>query len=269
MQTLWLQPCSGGSAVSYKLRRKLLSQNFLYNRTLVKSLVRGSSVGSNDICLEIGSGKGLITTELLQHAHKVIAVELDQKLVLHLRRFLGRYPNFELHQADFLNFPLPQKPYKVFANIPFSIEGLIVRKLLDNLNSPEDSYLIVMKELAVRLSGLPHENQFSLKHKPWFEFSIYHKFKRSDFIPKPSVDCVLWRIKKREQPLLSTEEKYEWERFIEMGFGYGQNADQNLKKFLSPRQIAKISPQIGFSLKTKPGYLSLEQWLKLYKFINS
>lgn len=255
----------GGSTVLYKVRRKQLSQNFLYSRTLVNSLVRRSSIGLNDTVLEIGPGKGFITTELLNLAKRVIAVELDERLVLHLKQFLGEYPNFELHQADFLKFSLPKYPYKVFANIPFSIEGEIIRKLLDNNNPPEDCYIIVDKRLALRLSGIPNNNQFSLKHKPWFSFSIYHQFKKSDFIPEPKADSVMWRISKKENPVLPKGGRKAWEKFIEIGFGQGTPLKQNLRKMLTAEQVQRLQSKINFSLKTRPSYISFEQWLKLYK----
>lgn len=71
----------------YKVRRKLLSQNFLYNKVLINLLVRNSSIGLNDTVVEIGSGKGFITSELLKVAKKIIAIELDGKLFLHLKKF--------------------------------------------------------------------------------------------------------------------------------------------------------------------------------------
>lgn len=120
MHSMWNVTCYGGLAVLYKVRRKLLSQNFLYNRTLVNSLVRNSSIGPTDTVLEIGPGKGFITSELLKISKKVIAVELDSKLVLHLKSIFYNFRNLKLYQMDFLEFSLPQKPYKVFANIPFS-----------------------------------------------------------------------------------------------------------------------------------------------------
>lgn len=253
----------------YKVRRKLLSQNFLYSRTLVNSLVRKSSIGKNDTVLEIGPGKGFITAELLKIARKVIAAELDEKLALHLKQLLGVYPNFELYQGDFLQLPLPSFPFKVFANAPFSIEGEIIRKLLDSDNPPEDCYLVIDKRLALRLSGMPHENQFSLKHKPWFDFSIFYRFKRSDFVPQPNVDSVMWRVAKKDPPLLPLEEKKSWENFIELGFGQGQPVRANLRKQLSSKQIGKLQQNLSFSLKSKPSYLSFQQWLELYKAINS
>lgn len=255
---------SGGSAVLYKLRRKVLSQNFIYNRILIKKLVRESSIGFQDTVLEIGSGKGLITLELLNLAKRVIAVEIDPKLALHLEKFLGKNPKLDIYFANFLEFHLPKTSYKVFANIPFSVEGKIIRKLINDKNPPQDCYIVIRRDLAERLSGKYHENQFSLKYKPWFDFRIIHYFKKSDFIPKSRLDCVLWRFTKKLNPILSSDEKVEYQKFIEIAFGQGLPIKQNLKKFLHGRQIDYISRNFGFSLNSKPSYLSLEQWLKLY-----
>lgn len=252
----------------YRDRRKQLSQNFLYNRSLIQKLVRDSSIGSKDLVLEIGPGKGFITLELLGVAKKVVAVELDAKLVAHLNHHFSQLSHFELHHANILQFPLPQIPYKVFANIPFSIEGEIVRKLLGSSNPPIDTYLVVMKELATRLSGLPHDNQFSLKHKPWFDLSIQHRFKRSDFIPQPSVDSVVWRITLKTNPLLPIKDRQKWEKFIEIGFGNGTSVKQNLRKILTHQQLNQITSKLNFSLKVKPNRLSLQQWLQLYRLLS-
>lgn len=265
MLSIWIQPCAGGSDVRYKLRRKLLSQNFLCSRTLINLLVRKSSIGPNDAVLEIGPGKGFVTAELLKIAKKVVAVEFDEKLVLHLKQVLGHYPNLQICQKNFISFPLPNYPYKVFSNIPFSIEGVIVRKLLNSKNPPTDTYLIVDKRLALRLSGIPHENQFSLKHKPWFDFSIHYQFKRTDFTPVPNVDSVMWRITRKTKPLIQEGEKNSWQKFIEIGFGQGTSIKQNLSRILTKNQIQTIQTKLNFSLKLKPGYLTLDKWMVLYK----
>ena len=116
----------------YKSRRKQLSQNFLCNPRLIRELVGRSSIGRADLVLEIGPGKGFITGELLRVARQVLAVELDAKLVLHLRRYFAGESRLSVVAGDFLDQPLPTTPYKVFANVPFSIEGLIVRKLIES-----------------------------------------------------------------------------------------------------------------------------------------
>ena len=131
-----------------KQKRKLLSQNFLHSRKLVKKLIRSSSIGKADLVIEIGAGKGIITQELLQRAKNVTSIELDTHWYNYLHNKFKDTPELKLYNADFLNFPLPNTSYKVFANIPFSIEGKIIRKLIDAKNPPEDCFLIMMKELV-------------------------------------------------------------------------------------------------------------------------
>src|SRR5579859_1341783 len=100
----------------YKLRRKLLSQNFLHSHSLVSQLVRNSSLGKNDTVIEIGPGKGIITQALLNLGATVLAVELDNHLNPYLTQKLANNPHFILYGNNFLNSPLPLTPYKVFAN---------------------------------------------------------------------------------------------------------------------------------------------------------
>lgn len=253
----------------YKLRRRILSQNFIYNRKLIQKLIRRSSIGSFDTILEIGPGKGFITSELLKIATKVIAVEIDSKLTLHLKKFLGNNSKLDLYLANFLDFSLSKTEYKVFANIPFSIEGKIVRKLLEDKNPPKDCYLIVRKDLAERLSGFYFNNQFSIKNKPFFDFTICHQFYSADFIPRTNINCVMWRITKRKYPLIPYEFKKDYQKFIELSFGQGLPVNQNLKKILSSDQLKFLTQNINFSLRAKPSSLSLDQWLKIYKLTHS
>ncbi len=255
--------------MQYKLRRKLLSQNFLYSRILINSLVRNSSIGQNDVILEIGPGKGFITSELLKVAKEVIAVEIDPKLVLHLQHFFSNNSKLNLFLANFLDFRLPWTPYKVFANIPFSIEGQVVRKLIDAKNPPSDAYLVVRKDLAQRLSGKFGNNLFYISHTPWFEFSIYHNFNRSDFTPQANMDCVMWRITKRQSPLLPEKEKQSFQRFISLGFGNGLPVSQNLRGLFTREQIYQLLKRAGIPQKSKPSHLELEKWILLYKLWRS
>lgn len=251
----------------YQSRRRELSQNFLVDRRLIRHLIARSSLDGGDLVLEIGPGKGFITGELLRVARQVVAVELDAKLVLHLRRYFADAANLRIVSGDFLTQPLPTIPYKVFANIPFAIEGKIVRALIETDRAPDDCYLVVRRELAVRLSGLPHHNQFSLKHQPWYEFSLVHHFRRADFVPQPSVESVLWRIKKREWVLLPIDERARYHRFIETAFGQGQPIKQGFKGITSRQTFRRLCAMLAIDPDTKPGYLSLQHWLAIYRHL--
>lgn len=249
----------------YKIQRKLYSQNFLRSRKLTSFLVRGSSINKNNLVLEIGPGKGIITEQLIQKAGKVTAVEIDPMLYSQLQVRFKNVKNLTLYQGNFLDFQLPKVSYKVFANIPFSIEGEIIRKLVDAKNPPEDSYLVVMKELAYRLSAQYKENLFSIMHKPWFDFSIFHHFKKTDFTPASNVSSVMLHIKKRTLPLLHWDELPKYRKFILYGFGQGMPVFYNFKKRFGYRKSFRILRKNQVDKKAKPGYLTLKQWVDLYK----
>lgn len=251
-----------------KQKRKLLSQNFLHSRKLVKKLILSSSIGKNDFVIEIGAGKGIITKGLIQRAKNVTAVELDTHWYNYLKDKFKHTPNLKLYNADFLNFPLPDTSYKVFANIPFSIEGKIIRKLIDAKNPPEDCFLIMMKELVYRLTAPYKENQFSITHKPWFELSIEYNFSKKDFTPFSNVNVAMIRFKKREISLLNLSQKIDYQLFVEECFRYGMPIFPNLKAKYGYKPTLSAFTKASIRKNAKPSYLSLNQWIKLYKELN-
>lgn len=251
----------------YNLRRKLLSQNFLHNRTLVNKLVHDSSIGKNDLVLEIGPGKGILTEQLAQQARQVIAVELDGYWYNYLvNRFSGT-ENLELFNEDFLDKPLPTVPYKVFANVPFAIEGKIIRKLIDDVNPPQDCYLVMMKALAYRLAAPYKENQFSIIHKPWFDFSIVYHFNPTDFSPLPKVNAVLLRFTFKSSPMLPLTEKAKFQQFVIQGFGQGLPITKNLQILYPENMINNVFQKLSLARDIKPSNLKLKEWITLYNWL--
>ena len=124
------------------------AQVFLRDPALVDRLLARSSIGPDDLVYEIGAGKGVITARLAVRCRQVIAVEHDPRLIGPLRRRLAALPNVALYQADFLAFPLPETPYKVFANPPFNRTSAIVTRLTTGPCSPDDTYLVMQREVA-------------------------------------------------------------------------------------------------------------------------
>lgn len=187
----------------FKARRKLLSQNFLWDRELIDRLIRASGISWNDTVLEIGPGTGIITEGLLSVSRKVIAVEIDKSLFSELHSRLGNSKSLELVCGNFLDFVLPKEPYIAFSNIPFSITGEIIKKLLFSENPPNSCNFVVQKEAAEKFVVNQRKNSMlSILFYPWFEIKISHVFKRTDFTPTPNVDLFLIQIVKRPVPLI-------------------------------------------------------------------
>jgi 23S rRNA (adenine-N6)-dimethyltransferase len=246
-------------------RRKLLSQNFLQNPDLVSRLVNSSSIGTNDLVLEIGPGGGIITRALIKKASQVVAVELDPDWYARLKKVFFDTSNLLLYKEDFLSFSLPRLPYKVFANIPFAIEGKIIRKLIEARNPPQDCYLVLVHSLARRLAARDKENMFSLMHKPWFEFAIIYRFSPHDFSPAPSLAPVLFRFTMKKKPLLHFAERSRYQKFIQRGFKNGESIRNNLRNLFPVQKVDVVLHKLFISKKTKPTQLTLEQWIDLYR----
>ncbi|OGD00779.1 hypothetical protein A2972_03995 [Candidatus Amesbacteria bacterium RIFCSPLOWO2_01_FULL_47_33] len=210
----------------YWLRRRLYSQNFFTNRELIRKLIRSSSISSKDTVLDIGAGSGFITRELAKVAAKVIALEIDPGLASRLPKLKNVTPVCQ----SITDFPLPDTPYKVFSNIPFSKTADIIRKLLHSPSSPEDSYLIVQAEAADKFTlGQVSNTMSALLYYPWWEINITYRFDRRDFHPIPKVDSVLLRICHRQKPLVSNTQQIRYYDFIAHNFVYSSQS-----KFVPP-----------------------------------
>lgn len=177
-----------------------VSQNFLTSSATIWRLLRKTSISKQDHVIEIGSGKGHITRALLKISKQVTAYELDPRLYQKLQSSMEHVENLHLMCLDFRTVHLPaQEPYKVFANIPFSITTDIIRKLTQAQNPPTDAWLIMEKGAAKRFMGQPRDNKTSLLIKPFFQIKIVDYLSPNEFHPAPSVDTVLLHLHLKAQ----------------------------------------------------------------------
>ena len=242
-----------------------LAQNFLTSEKLVRQLLETSSIGPSDTVYEIGPGRGIITAVLAQIARRVIAIEKDPDLARQLcRRFEGG--NVQIIANDFMQYHVPAREYKIFANIPYNITAGIVRKILYTSPVPSEAYLILQKEAAEKFSGNPQETQFSILAKPWFDIQIIRELRRTNFEPVPSVDSVLLHIRKRHQALIRNEDVFLYRKFVRYGFGrWKRSLKLIFKPIFTYQQWKHLSKDLHFPLNTTPSQLTFVQWLGLFE----
>jgi 16S rRNA A1518/A1519 N6-dimethyltransferase RsmA/KsgA/DIM1 with predicted DNA glycosylase/AP lyase activity len=248
-------------------KRIRLAQNFFRDPRLVVSIVADSSIGKDDVVYEIGPGDGIITKELAARAGTVIAIEKDSALAAELQRKFHGTKNAHIYAGDFLKYPIKEKAYKIFSNIPFNITADVVKRILFENNPPQEAYLIVQKEAAEKFSGLPNETETSVLAKPWFSIETIREFRRTDFEPVPSVDVVLLRITKRKEPLVAPEQAEKYRRFIRFGFEmWKKDLKTVYKRVFTYEQWKRLSKDLSFPLKATPTELIFEQWLGLFRY---
>lgn len=241
------------------------SQNFLRRPEFVRSLIDRTDVSKNDTVIEIGPGKGIITRELEKKAGRIIAIEIDDKLVADLRTSFHDSPSVQVVQTDFLMWQLPHEPYKVFSNIPFNMTADIVRKLTEDRNPPLVAYLIMQDKAAFRFMGKPKESQISILLKPWFEIGIVANIDRREFAPVPKINAVLAEFRKREQPLVEPESRQWFRDFVVYGYNQWQPTILDaFREVFSPKQRNILERELRIR-GVKPSDLTLDQWLKLFE----
>ena len=154
--------------------KKSLGQNFLKSEKIAQEIVEAGEVGLDDIVLEVGPGKGILTAELLKKAKKVIAVEKDESLAELLRtKFCDsiKVSLLEVVVGDILKFNpksynLIPNAYKIIANIPYYITSHLLRTFLESDCQPSLMVLMVQKEVAERIVGTKSEAKRNFSRLP-------------------------------------------------------------------------------------------------------
>lgn len=186
------------------------TQNFLHSEPLVAKIVEQAAIKEGDTVLEIGPGKGIITRELAKKvgpSGKVVAVELDTALVQELQPLFAHTPQVEILHQDILTFDLQRmgEEYSVFSNVPFAISAKILERLFTPTGGLKAAHLILQLDtlLDSRFARKPVPTFKSLLIFPLYEVTIAHRFSRSDFTPRPSVETALFAFQRRSNPLIS------------------------------------------------------------------
>ncbi len=249
---------------SLRQHRIAYSQNFLRSPELVEHLLDRSGIGAEDLVIEIGPGRGVITKRLAARCRQVLAVEQDPVLVEELRVQVAHATNVALFAGDFLSFPLPLTAYKVFANIPFNITAAIVGKLTSGTSPPRDAYLAVQREAAARFMGTPQETLVAVLLKPWFEPTVVHRFRPTDFVPRPGVEVVLLGLRRRERPLVAQGHAALFGDLATYVFTAWQpTVREALARILPRGLVADIERGAGISLARPPSELPFSAWVSL------
>ncbi|HEV7702351.1 MAG TPA: 16S rRNA (adenine(1518)-N(6)/adenine(1519)-N(6))-dimethyltransferase RsmA [Candidatus Paceibacterota bacterium] len=244
--------------------KKSLGQNFLKSGLALKKIIEAGNITSDDIILEIGPGKGMLTGELLEKAKKVIAVEKDNQLFDFLKiKFIEQIKSgsLVLVHGDILGFSVPLR-YKVIANIPYNITGAILKKFLTEKNQPESMILMVQHEVAKRI--VAHDNKesiLSISVKAYGEPKMVMKVPARYFSPAPKVDSAVIAINHISRKIFKEnkiDEKKFWE-IVKIGFAHKRKKlSGNLKSVLNLQK----EPFLAFRDKRAED-LSLLDWILL------
>ncbi|KAK9734598.1 hypothetical protein RND81_04G150800 [Saponaria officinalis] len=204
---------------------KSKGQHILKNPMLVESIVQKAGIKPTDVILEIGPGTGNLTKKLLESGKKVVAVELDSRMVLELKRRFQGTPlsnRLEVIQGDVLKCELPYFDICV-ANIPYQISSPLVFKLLDVNQRQNFRCAIIMfqREFAMRLVAQPGDKLYCrLSVNTQLLARVNHLLKvgKNNFRPPPKVDSSVVRIEPRRPLPIPAGKLKEWNGMLSLCF---------------------------------------------------
>lgn len=200
---------------------KSRGQHILTNPRVLKSIVDKAGVRETDTVLEIGPGTGNLTLELLQAARRVIAVEIDPRMIeaVHKRvQGTEMAQRLELVRGDILRTDLPSFDICV-ANIPYQISSPLIFKLLSTMPKFRNATLMLQKEFGRRLVAKPGDslfNRLAVNVDLLASAKLLMDVSKRDFTPCPKVDSSVVRIEPRAWP--PPVNLSEWNRFTLMCF---------------------------------------------------
>ncbi len=223
--------------------------------------------------LEIGPGLGILTSALLARGAKVTAVEVDPRLVGHLRTRLAGVIDagqLELIEGDALDIPitdLVHEPYDLVANIPYHISSPLMHHVLGGEPRPNRFVLMVQREVAERIAAAPGDLSYLSV------FVQYHAAVRvgrivpaSAFEPAPEVQSAVLVGETRERRLDDEGEEQLW-RVVQAGFRERRKMLHNVL----PRQLPQVGrerfrnalAEVGIAPDRRPQTVSVEEWMAL------
>lgn len=213
---------------------KSLGQNFITDRSVIEKIVNGSDVGENDLVIEIGPGIGVLTAEAAESAAKVIAVEIDKKLIPILKETLADYDNIEVINQDILRTDLNEiirkereagsfkGDVKIIGNLPYYITTPIIMDILEKGVEAESITIMMQKEVADRIKSEPGGKIYgaiSVAVQYYCEVELIASVPKEVFIPRPKVDSSVLKLSvRKEHPVELLDEKSLF-ACIKAGFG--------------------------------------------------
>ena len=259
--------------------KKRLGQNFLTDPNAIQAILDDANISKEDTVIEIGPGVGFVTEELVKHAKKVIAIELDEDAIKELRK--SDCDNLEIIHQDILKTDLSslcEGKVKVVANIPYYITSPIIAHLLgeiDDLNNANrnkiiDIILMVQYEVAQRIvatekSPSKQYGLLTMLSQFWADCEIIKKVGRKSFYPSPKVDSALVRLRVRQKPMLELSDYKHFRKTIKASFSQRRKNIKNclLSGGFSRENIQKSLDALGFGENTRGETLSIADFGKL------
>lgn len=217
---------------------KKFGQNFLIDPHVLEKIVAAAGITKDDMVLEIGPGIGTVTQYLCEAAKKVVAVEIDKKLIPILKDTLSAYENVEIINEDILKVDIKKlieekndgKKIKVVSNLPYYITTPIIMTLLENRLPVSDMTLMMQEEVARRMQAEPGTKDYgaltlavNYYAKPYIAAFV----PPNSFMPRPNVGSAVINLKLHEEAPIQVKDEELIFKLIKASFAQRRKTLQN------------------------------------------
>jgi 16S rRNA (adenine1518-N6/adenine1519-N6)-dimethyltransferase len=245
----------------------------------LEHVAAAADLAPDDAVLEIGAGLGVLTEVLASRAGRVVAVELDQRLIAALRARFGPEAGVEIVYGDILRLDpaslmgADAGRYKAIGNVPYYITSAIVRHLLESNAPPALLVLTVQREVAERMAARPGDmSLLAVSVQVYGQVSVVERLKPGVFWPRPDVESAVVRIEPHVEPpvVLAPEERADFFRVVRAGFSQKRKQLRNSLSAglrLEADQVAERMQIAGIDPRRRAETLSLQEWGALYRVL--
>jgi 16S rRNA (adenine1518-N6/adenine1519-N6)-dimethyltransferase len=261
-----------------KSRRHALGQHFLSNRAVLGRIVAVVAPRKEDIILEIGAGKGVLTAALAEKAGKVIAVEKDGRLIPGLRETVPG--NVEVMHADALSVDFAEVArqagvalLRIVGNIPYSISTPLLFRVLNGRAGLSDAAFLVQKEVAARVTAGPGSKAYAplgILLQNEFEAKLAFTVAAGSFSPPPEVQSALLTLRRRPESVLPGAADEPFRAFLRHAFaGRRKMLWNSLVRYEKPERLAAAYDAVGLARNARAEQLPAETLYSLFQALNS
>lgn len=213
---------------------KSLGQNFITDKSVIERIVEGADIGADDLVIEIGPGIGVLTAEAAKACARVVAIEIDKKLIPILSETLQEYDNIRVINQDILKTDLNEiidaerdagsfaGGVKIIGNLPYYITTPIIMGILEKGVAADSITIMMQKEVADRIKAKPGGKIYgaiSVAVQYYCTVTQVASVPKEVFIPRPKVDSAVLKLCIREKRPVELIDERIFFACIKAGFG--------------------------------------------------